>query len=256
MSTLELKAISVTAEDKSIIHDVSFSLSSGTISVLLGPNGSGKSTLVNALMGHPSYKVTNGALTLDGENILALPTEKKAQHGIFLSVQHTPKIGGVTLATFLHKVHVATTGDEVSVLEYYLQLRDLAKEFGIDDAFLDRPISAGLSGGEKKLSEALQLAVIKPKFAILDEIDSGVDIDAMKKVFGVITKLKEQGTGFLLISHHPSLLEYITPDQVLVMANGTLARTGGKELAATILKEGFCVGLECPLRSDCVASKS
>lgn len=253
MNTLALKNISVTAEEKNIIHNVSFSLTSGSISVLLGPNGSGKSTLVNALMGHPSYQVTQGTCTLDGEDILTLPTEKKAKKGILLSVQHTPKVGGVNLATFLHKVHSATTGEDISVLEYYLQLRDLAKEYSIDDAFLDRPISTGLSGGEKKLSEALQLAVIKPRFAILDEIDSGVDIDAMKKVFGVITKLKEQGTGFLLISHHPSLLEYITPDQVLVMANGRIARTGGSELAETILKDGFCIGLDCPLVDGCEA---
>jgi Fe-S cluster assembly ATP-binding protein len=253
MHTLNIEHIHIAVEGRAIVRDVSLAVHSGEIAVLLGPNGSGKSSLVQALMGHPTYQVTEGRLLLDGVSILELPTEKKAQQGIFLSMQHIPKVGGVNLATFLYKVHVATAGYEGSVLEYYLMLREVAHEYGIDDAFLDRPLSEGLSGGEKKLSEALQLAVRKPTFALLDEIDSGVDVDALKKVFGVVTKLKEQGTGTLLISHHPSLLEHINPDTVYVMNGGALVRTGGSELAASILKDGFCVGLECPLVDTCEA---
>jgi Fe-S cluster assembly ATP-binding protein len=218
----------------------------------MGPNGSGKSSLVNALMGHPHYSAT-GALHLNGRDILGARPEEKAQSGLFLSLQHTPKVAGVTLATFLHKVHVSKTGEDVSVLEYYLALREVAETFGISDSFLDRPLSAGLSGGEKKLSEALQLAVLKPRFAFLDEMDSGVDVDALKKLFGVVSALSAEGTSFLVISHHPSLLTHLTPDTVHIMQNGMLAKSGGRELAEVVLRDGFCAAIECPLVGGCEA---
>jgi Fe-S cluster assembly ATP-binding protein len=253
MSTLELRNISVTAENKPVVSDVSLGLESSHVSVLMGPNGSGKSTLVNAVMGHPNYTVTAGTLTLDGEDILTLPPDQKAKKGLFLSLQNIPKVGGINLATFLHKVHVSMTGKDADVLEYYLTLRETAKELGISEDLLDRPITAGLSGGEKKLSEALQLAVLKPQFAILDEIDSGVDVDALKKVFSVIDTLKNEGTGFLVISHHPSLLSHLSPDMVYVMAGGKLMKSGGKELAESVLRDGFCKTIECPLEEHCEA---
>lgn len=251
MSRLELKNISVSAENKPVVSDVSLALESGRVAVLMGPNGSGKSTLVNAVMGHPNYTVTAGTLTLDGEEILALPPDQKAKRGLFISLQHIPKVGGINLATFLHKVHVSVTGKETDVLEYYLTLRELAKKYDIPETVLDRPITAGLSGGEKKLGEALQLAVLKPQFAILDEIDSGVDVDALKKVFAVIDTLKKEGTGFLIISHHPSLLSHLVPDHVHVMAGGKLMKSGGKELAELVLLDGFCKTIECPLEEHC-----
>jgi Fe-S cluster assembly ATP-binding protein len=250
MHTLTLEHISVTADTKEVVHDVSFSLTEGTVSVLMGPNGSGKSSLVNALMGHPHYHAT-GTLILDGVDVLTAPPEEKARKGLFISLQHTPKVAGVTLATFLHKVHVSRTGADVSVLEYYLMLREVAERFGISDSFLDRPLSAGLSGGEKKLSEALQLAVLKPRFAFLDEMDSGVDVDALKKLFGVVSALSVEGTGFLIISHHPSLLSHLTPERVHIMQNGALAKSGGRDLAEVVLKDGFCSAIECPLRDGC-----
>jgi Fe-S cluster assembly ATP-binding protein len=206
-------------------------------------------------MGHPNYTVTAGTLTLDGEEILTLPPEHKAKKGLFLSLQHIPKVGGINLATFLHKVHVSVTGKESDVLEYYLVLREIAKTYDIPEAVLDRPITAGLSGGEKKLGEALQLAVLKPRFAILDEIDSGVDVDAMKKVFAVIEALKKEGTGFLIISHHPSLLSHLVPDAVHVMAGGELKKSGGRELAEAVLRDGFCKTIECPLEEHCEAKQ-
>jgi Fe-S cluster assembly ATP-binding protein len=255
MSRLELKNISVTAENKPVVSDVSLTVESGQVAVLMGPNGSGKSTLVNAVMGHPNYSVTAGSLKLDGEDTLMLPVEDKAKRGIFLSLQHIPKVGGINLATFLHKVHVSVTGKDTDVLEYYLTLRETAKKIGIPEDLLDRPLTQGLSGGEKKLSEVLQLAILKPRFAILDEPDSGVDVDALKKVFSVIEMLKNEGTGFLIISHHPSLLSHLSPDAVYVMAGGKLMKSGGAELAESVLRDGFCKTIECPLEEHCEAKQ-
>ncbi len=250
---LELRNISVEAEGKQVVRNASLTLTAGTISVLMGPNGSGKSTLVNAVMGHPHYRVTTGGLFLDGEDIIGLPVEKKAQLGLFLSLQHVPKVGGITLAAFLHKVHTARTGEVVDVLAYYLRLRDIAHEYGIKDDLLDRPITAGLSGGEKKLSEILQLAALRPTFAILDEIDSGVDVDALRKVFSAVERLREEGTGVLIISHHPSLLEHLTPTHVHVMTGGTVVRSGDADLAREVIAEGFCGAIACPVKDACKA---
>jgi Fe-S cluster assembly ATP-binding protein len=253
MRTLKLQHISVEAEEKEVVHDVSLSLAEGEVSILMGPNGCGKSTLVNAVFGHPHYAVTKGKLLLDGKDTLKLRPDEKARRGLFLSLQHLPRVGGTTLATFLHKVHVAATGEASDILEYYLELRERAKELGIRDDLLDRPLTQGLSGGEKKLSELLQLAVLKPRFAVLDEIDSGVDVDAIRTVFAAVEKLRKEGTGFLLISHHPSLLEHVTPTHVHLMAGGKLVRSAGKELAQEVHKNGFCKAIECPLEPGCDA---
>jgi len=252
---LTLQNIRVEANGTRLVEGVSFSISQGEVAVLMGPNGSGKSSLAQALMGHPHYTIASGTLLLDDTDITRENTENKAQRGLFLSLQHTPRIDGVTLATFLHKVHSVVRGGEETVLEYYLMLRDIAHTYGIDETLLDRPISAGLSGGQRKLSEALQLAALTPRFALLDEIDSGVDIDALKSLFSVIRKLKEQGTGFLIISHNPTLLEHLSPDTVHVMVQGSIVRSGARELAETILHEGFCVGVECPLIDGCGARR-
>lgn len=241
----ELKNISVTAEEKEIVKNISLTVEKGTVSVLMGPNGSGKSSLVNALMGHPNYAVTEGTILLNGEDITRVSTEKRAQKGLFLSLQHVPKVGGITLASFLHKAYVAMHASDVSILEFYLELRKKADELAINPTLLDRPLTAGLSGGEKKLSEVLQLVMLKPKFAILDEIDSGVDVDALRTVFKAISMLQKEGTGFLVISHHPSLLTHLTPDVVHVMVKGSIVRTDGKELAEEILSKGFCAVAEC-----------
>ncbi|MBP9749722.1 MAG: Fe-S cluster assembly ATPase SufC [Candidatus Pacebacteria bacterium] len=251
MRELAIQHISVAVDGKEVVHDVSFTLASGEVAVLMGPNGSGKSTLVNALMGHPDYEVREGALLLDGEDITALPVHEKAQKGLFLSLQHTPRVGGINLATFLHKVHIARTGECVDVLEYYLYLREIAQRLSINEDLLDRPITAGLSGGEKKLSEVLQLAALKPRFAILDEIDAGVDVDAMKKVFKAVSVLAGEGTGFLVISHQPALLTHVYPVHVFLMADGRLVRSAGRELAEEIHRDGFCKAIKCPKMLHC-----
>jgi Fe-S cluster assembly ATP-binding protein len=236
----EIKNCSVVAEGKVIVDSVSLTVEEGTVSVLMGPNGSGKSSLVNAIMGHPHYSLTQGEVLLDGEVVHILSVNEKAKKGLFLSLQHSPKIGGVPLATFLHKSYCALYESDMSVLEFYVFMRTKAEEYGINPDLLDRPLTAGLSGGEKKMSDLLQLIALQPKVAFLDEIDSGVDVDAMKKVFTVIDALKKTGMGFLIISHHPSLLDHLTPDKVYVMGKGTLMHSGGEEVAKDILRKGFC----------------
>ncbi len=254
MSELTINHLFVTAGEKQVVFDVSLSLLAGEVAILMGPNGSGKSTLVNALMGHPHYTVTQGEVLLDGESILTLAPHERARKGMFLSLQHTPKVGGVTLATFLHAVHTARTGEQVDVLEYYLRMRDLADEYGIRKDLLDRPLTEGLSGGERKLSETLQLIAFKPQVACLDEIDSGVDVDALRVVCGAVSRLAHEGTAFLLISHHPSLLEHLSPQRVHLMANGRLVRSAGRELADLVHREGFCQAIACPMVEGCEAA--
>jgi Fe-S cluster assembly ATP-binding protein len=239
MSILELNDISVVAGDKTLLEGVSLSVESGKVHVLMGPNGSGKSSLLNAVMGHPKYTITTGAVVLDGEDVTLLAPEKKAKAGLFLSLQHLPEIGGVTLTNFMYRAYKETKGTNMSALEFYKLGEKQAHDAGIDASFLKKSVNSGLSGGEKKQSELLQLLVLEAKIALLDEIDSGVDIDAMKKVYASINLLKEKGIGFLLVSHHPNVLEYVTPDTVSVMRSGKLVASGGKELAERIMKEGF-----------------
>lgn len=242
------------AERKTVVDAASFVLKGGEVHVLMGPNGSGKSSLLNAIMGHPKYKIAEGSIVLDGEDITSQPTEKKAQAGIFLSLQHLPEVAGVTLTNFLYKAYrvqntrsglgeTALRPDlvfpEIAPLDFYKMMEARAKEFGIDAGFLKKHLNAGLSGGEKKLSEVLQLLALEPKFALLDEIDSGVDVDALKKVFAVIEHLRTKGVGFLLVSHHPNLLEHIKPDHVHVMNKGKIVASGGRELVEKISREGF-----------------
>ena len=183
---------------------------------------------------------------LDGEDITTLPTEKKAKRGLFLSMQYLPEVPGVTLGAFLHRAHKELTGEVVPVLEFHKRLKAKALEIGIDPTFLKRDLNAGLSGGEKKQSEILQLAVLAPKFAVLDEIDSGVDVDSLGKVFRAIELLRKQGlpagqagTGFLLITHYPNILERITPDAVHIMNQGKIVASGDAELAREVSASGF-----------------
>lgn len=252
MHNLTLEHIDIVSDGKALVRDVSLSVSGGSVSVLMGPNGSGKSSLVNGICGHPQYRVTKGTVTLNDEDVTALSAQEKANKGLFLSLQHTPKIGGTTLAAFLHKIHTVRHGsDAVSMLEFYSKLVDMSEQFSLNRALLDRPISAGLSGGEKKTSELLQLLVFRPKIAILDEIDSGVDIDALRAVFAVIDSLKRSGTGFLIISHHPSLLTHLSPEHVHIMSRGAHITSGGYELAETVVKKGFCAVAGCTNVSNC-----
>lgn len=247
MSNLAIKNIFIETANKRVVDGVTLSLASGQVHILMGPNGSGKSSLVSALFGHPKYTITGGAVVLDDEDITALPTEKKAKRGLFLSLQYLPSVAGVTLGAFLHRAHKELTGEQVSVLEFYKRAEKVAQEIGIDSSFLKRDLNSGLSGGEKKQSEILQLAILKPKFAVLDEIDSGVDVDSLVKVFAAIELLRkgeglpagQAGTGFLLITHYPNILERITPDAVHIMNQGKIVASGGAELAREVSTSGF-----------------
>lgn len=239
MSTLSINNITVVREGKPVVSRASLEVGSGEIYIILGPNGSGKTTLLNAIMGHPAYEVTEGAIVLDGEDITGLPTEKKAAQGIFLSLQHVPAIPGVTMLSLLHRSHRLVTGTEMSVPDFYRMITEKVKTFGLNEKLLTHAIHGGVSGGEKKQGELIQLLAMEPKFALLDEIDSGVDIDSLNKVFAAIAELRTQGTGFIIVTHLATILEKITPDRVSVMKDGAIVRTGGVELAQEILKNGF-----------------
>ena len=238
MNKLELKNIYVSSGKKEIVKDVSLTVNAGEVHVLMGPNGSGKSSLLSGVFGHPAYTLSGGVF-LNDEDITLLPTHKKAGKGLFLSLQYIPEIEGVTLVQFLREAHKGLTGKETPVLEFYKRAEEKAKALGIDPNFLKKSLNAGLSGGEKKQTEALQMALLEPAFAFLDEIDSGVDIDSLQKLIAVILERKAAGTGTLLISHYPSLLKQITPDYVHVMREGKLVKSGGIELVNIIEEKGF-----------------
>jgi len=239
VSKLQIKNLKVETEDKIVVNDVSLLMSSGDIHILMGPNGSGKSSLLNAIMGHPSYKITGGEIVLGEENITNIKPNEKANKGLFLSMQHLPEISGVTMVSFLYGAYKALRNESISILDFYKLLEERARELNIDPKMLKRELNVGFSGGEKKQAELLQLSILEPKFALLDEIDSGVDVDAMKKIFEGIKKLTEGGTGFLLVTHYSTILDYITPDFVHVMSDGKVIKSGGSELVVEIKEKGF-----------------
>lgn len=239
MHTLELHDIVVKREHKDIVRGVSLGVRSGEVHIIMGPNGSGKSTLLNAVMGHPAYEIFGGAMALDGEDILALPTEKKAMQGVMLSMQYLPAIEGVTMLSFLHRAYRNVKNSEISVLEFNKMLTEKVRAAGLDESLLKRSVNVGFSGGEKKQAEVIQLLALEPKFALLDEIDSGVDVDSLNKVFTALETMRQQGAGFVIVTHLGTILEKITPDYVSVMKEGKIVRTGGPELAREILSKGF-----------------
>jgi len=228
-----------TKDGKHVSRGVNLTLEPGKVTVLMGPNGSGKSSLLYGMMGHPAYALTQGTITLGSEDITALPTEEKAKKGIFLSLQHTPEVPGVTMVNFLHRAYQGMTGKQIAIPEFYKELKSLAVSLGIDESFVKRELNAGFSGGEKKISEMLQMVLLSPKYALLDEIDSGVDVDALKKILLGVERVKENGTGVLLITHYPTLLEHLKPDHVIVMVGGVIVKEGDRKLAHEILAEGF-----------------
>jgi len=241
MSNLELKNISVVTKDNenTVVNDVSLSVKSGEVHIIMGPNGSGKSSLVNAIAGHPKYKIKSGEVVLGGDNITDIAVDKKAKLGLFLSQQYLPEVDGVTLTNFLHKAYNTLKDMQTPILEFHKYLTAKAESVGISTEFLSRSLNTGLSGGEKKQSEILQLLALEPKFAFLDEIDSGVDIDSLDKVFAGIELLKKEGTGFVLITHYTNILSKLMPDKVHVMKGGKIVKSGGHELVKEIEEKGF-----------------
>lgn len=240
MSILNIQDLHVETADKAqVVKGVSMKIRPGEVHVIMGRNGSGKSSLVNAVMGHPKYTLTKGKVILGKHNVMEMSPEERARHGLFLSMQYVPQIEGITLAYFMHKVHSGLTGENPPIMDFYAEAVEKAKELGISEKLLKRPLHAGLSGGEKKQSEILQLHMIKPKFAFLDEVDSGVDVTAMKKVFTAMNKLKEEGTALILITHYPDILKRLKPDVVHIMSGGTIIETGGADLVKKIARRGF-----------------
>ncbi|MGO1923835.1 MAG: Fe-S cluster assembly ATPase SufC [Jeotgalicoccus sp.] len=240
-SVLEIKNLHVEIDGKEILKGVDLTLKQGEIHAVMGPNGTGKSTLAQAIMGHPSYDVTEGEVLLDGENILEMEVDERAQAGLFLGMQYPSEISGVTNSDFLRSAINAQReeGDEINLMQFIKKLDKNMDYLEMDPDMATRYLNEGFSGGEKKRNEILQLMMLEPKFGILDEIDSGLDIDALRVVSEGINKLRGQEFGALIITHYQRLLNYVTPDVVHVMMRGKVVKSGGKELAERLESEGY-----------------
>ena len=240
-STLEIKDLHVSIEDKEILKGVNLTINTGEIHAIMGPNGTGKSTLSSAIMGHPSYEVTQGEVLLDGVNILELDVDERAKAGLFLAMQYPSEITGVTNADFMRSAINAKReeGQEINLMQFIKKLDKQMDFLDIDQDMAQRYLNEGFSGGEKKRNEILQLMMLEPKFAILDEIDSGLDIDALKVVSKGINQMRGEEFGALMITHYQRLLNYITPDKVHVMYGGKVVKSGGPELAKRLEEEGY-----------------
>lgn len=240
-STLEIKDLHVSIEDKEILKGVNLTINTGEIHAIMGPNGTGKSTLSSAIMGHPSYEVTQGEVLLDGVNILELDVDERAKAGLFLAMQYPSEITGVTNADFMRSAINAKReeGQEINLMQFIKKLDKQMDFLDIDKDMAQRYLNEGFSGGEKKRNEILQLMMLEPEFAILDEIDSGLDIDALKVVSKGINQMRGEEFGALMITHYQRLLNYITPDKVHVMYGGKVVKSGGPELAKRLEEEGY-----------------
>ncbi|HFK6169070.1 TPA: Fe-S cluster assembly ATPase SufC [Staphylococcus aureus] len=240
-STLEIKDLHVSIEDKEILKGVNLTINTDEIHAIMGPNGTGKSTLSSAIMGHPSYEVTKGEVLLDGVNILELEVDERAKAGLFLAMQYPSEITGVTNADFMRSAINAKReeGQEINLMQIIKKLDKNMDFLDIDKDMAQRYLNEGFSGGEKKRNEILQLMMLEPKFAILDEIDSGLDIDALKVVSKGINQMRGENFGALMITHYQRLLNYITPDKVHVMYAGKVVKSGGPELAKRLEEEGY-----------------
>jgi Fe-S cluster assembly ATP-binding protein len=239
---LEIDDLHVAVDNHEILRGVSLAVQEGELHALMGPNGSGKSTLAKALLANPAYEVTAGTVRLHGEDVTKLPTDERAARGLFLGFQHPEEIPGVSVFNFLRQAIAARKGiPDLSVLEVRIWLMEWTKRLGMDDRFTERYLNEGFSGGEKKRNEILQMALMEPDVAVLDETDSGLDIDALRDVAHGITEIRNQRpqAGLLLITHYQRILEYLTPDVVHVLLDGRIVATGGPELAQRIETDGF-----------------
>lgn len=244
MATLEVKNLHVTVETdqgtKEILKGVDLTIKSGEIHAVMGPNGSGKSTLAYSIAGHPKYTVTEGEILLDGENVLDMSVDERAKAGLFLAMQYPVEIPGVSVSNFLRTAKTAVTGEAPALRTWIKDVREAMSDLKIDSTFSERNVNEGFSGGEKKRHEILQLELLKPRFAILDETDSGLDVDALKIVSeGVNRAHKANDLGVLMITHYTRILKYIKPDFVHVFVDGKVAEQGGAELADQLEAEGY-----------------
>ena len=241
MKHLKIDNLPVSIGDREILRGLSLDLPTGQVHAIMGPNGSGKSTLAKVIAGHPDYTVTSGDVLFDGESILEMEPDVRARKGIFLAFQYPSEIPGVTIANFLRAALQARLpeGEELEATEYYAKLYQKMDLLEMPRTFTSRPVNEGFSGGEKKRCEILQMAMLQPTFALLDETDSGLDIDALKIVSHGVNSLRGPDTGMLVITHYQRLLDYIVPDVVHVMVNGRIVESGTKELALKLEAEGY-----------------
>jgi Fe-S cluster assembly ATP-binding protein len=243
MADLEIKDLHVRTDEREILRGVDLEINRGEIHALMGPNGSGKSTLANTLLGHPSYEITEGSITFKGEDITEAEPHERAKAGLFLAFQYPVSIPGVSVANFLRMAINAKREEPIQVKEFRTQLQHAIELLDVDRSFTSRHLNDGFSGGEKKRAEILQMAMLAPDVAILDETDSGLDVDALKAVGNSVNALRasEDGKsiGFLIITHYPRILQYITADHVHIMMDGRIVKSGGPELANVIEREGY-----------------
>ena len=247
MSTLEIKNLHaqvVPADEneapKPILHGVNLTIKSGETHAIMGPNGSGKSTLSYAIAGHPRYEITEGEVLLDGVNLLDMEVDERARAGLFLAMQYPTEVPGVSMANFLRSSASAVRGEAPKIREWVKEARGAMEELSIDPSFSERSVNEGFSGGEKKRHEVLQLGLLKPKFAVLDETDSGLDVDALRVVSEGINRYKErENGGVLMITHYQRILNYVKPDQVHVFSKGRIVKSGGPELAEQLEANGY-----------------
>ena len=237
----QVEGLEVSADGAPILRGVDLTVNDGEVHALMGPNGSGKSTLANALLGNPSYRVTGGRILFRGEDVTDWPTDVRAKAGIFLAFQYPEEIAGVPVVQFLRQALSARKGMELSVLELRVAIMEWMERLGMDRSFGDRYLNEGFSGGEKKRNEVLQMAILEPEVAILDETDSGLDIDALRTVAEGVEQVRKArpGLGVLLITHYQRILGYLRPDRVHILVGGRIVQSGGPELAERLEKEGY-----------------
>ncbi|CAM3953188.1 Fe-S cluster assembly ATPase SufC [Helcobacillus massiliensis] len=245
MSVLEIKDLHATVETpegdtKEILKGVNLTIKSGETHAIMGPNGSGKSTLAYAVAGHPKYEITQGEVLLDGEDVLEMSVDERAKAGLFLAMQYPVEVPGVTVSNFLRTAKTAVDGEAPKLRTWVKDVKGAMDQLRMDPKFAERNVNEGFSGGEKKRHEILQMELLKPKMAILDETDSGLDVDALRVVSEGINRVKEnEGLGVMLITHYTRILRYVKPDFVHVFVNGRVAEQGGPELAARLEEEGY-----------------
>lgn len=244
MSTLEIKNLHVQVETndgpKQILRGVNLTVGSNEVHAIMGPNGSGKSTLAYSIAGHPAYEVTEGEVLLDGKNLLEMSVDERARAGLFLAMQYPVEVPGVSVANFLRTAKTAMDGQAPKVRQWIGEVNAAMERLRMDPAFAQRDVNAGFSGGEKKRFEILQMELLRPRFAVLDETDSGLDVDALRIVSEGVNRLHDESdAGFLLITHYTRILRYIKPDYVHVFVNGRVAEQGGPELADRLEEEGY-----------------
>jgi Fe-S cluster assembly ATP-binding protein len=240
MSTLVLSDLHVSVEDKQILRGVDLTVRAGETHAVMGPNGSGKSTLAYAIAGHPKYTVTSGSITLDGADVLAMSVDERARAGLFLAMQYPVEVPGVSVSNFLRSSVTAVRGEAPKLRHWVKEQKDAMAQLQMDSSFAERNVNEGFSGGEKKRHEILQLELLKPKIAVLDETDSGLDIDALAVVSEGVNRVRAAGeTGFLLITHYKRLLDHIVPDVVHVFVGGRIVESGGLEVVDRLEAEGY-----------------